>query len=166
VLIIQLQRIVFDFDTFTNQKVNSNFEFPETLNLTEYSLNHIMKSEGKLTDKDLGIKKADGNESEEEEEDAYEGLTEEEKKERIEEKETYQNFIRQNETECYEYKLVGVIIHVGTADAGHYYSLINTDRFRKGNESEEEWFDTGKDKWMEFNDSHVRDYNFEDLKSD
>lgn len=28
----------------------------------------------------------------------------------------------------YVYKLVGVIIHVGTAEHGHYYSLINTKR--------------------------------------
>lgn len=55
---------------------------------------------------------------------------------------------------------------MGTADAGHYYSLINTDRFQKENEHEEEWLDTSKDKWMEFNDSRVSDYNFEDLKGD
>lgn len=78
----------------------------------------------------------------------------------------FREHVRSNETECYEYKLVGVIIHVGTADAGHYYSLINTDRFQKSNEHEEEWLCTSKDKWMEFNDSHVRDYNFEDLKGD
>lgn len=28
----------------------------------------------------------------------------------------------------YIYKLVGVTIHVGTAEHGHYYSLINTKR--------------------------------------
>jgi len=172
VFVVQLQRIVFDFDRFENQKVNTFFEFPDTLDLTPFSLNHIMKAEGKLSAKDLGTEEAspdkkeeqDGSESEGEDE--YEGLTEEEKKERIEEKQTFQNHVRFNENECYEYKLVGVIIHVGTADAGHYYSLINTDRFCKTNEHDEEWLDTSKDKWMEFNDSHVRDYNFEDLKGD
>jgi ubiquitin C-terminal hydrolase len=34
----------------------------------------------------------------------------------------------EGENECYEYKLVGVTVHVGTADAGHYYSYINTNR--------------------------------------
>ena len=173
VLIVQLQRIVFDFDTFTNQKVNTHFEFPEHLDLNEYSLNHIMKQEGKLKKKDLGEPsspgKDDGSESEQEDEaegDEFEGLTEEEKQEKIEERETYIEQIRNNENECYEYKLVGIIIHVGSADAGHYYSLINTDRFKKGNEHEDEWLDTSKDKWMEFNDSHVKDYNYEDLKGD
>jgi ubiquitin C-terminal hydrolase len=28
----------------------------------------------------------------------------------------------------YIYRLVGVNIHVGTADQGHYYSIINTNR--------------------------------------
>lgn len=165
VFVIQLQRIVFDFDTFQNQKVNSHFEFPETLDLTPYSMNHIMKAEGKITDKTLGKGKTEG-ESDHEEEDEYEGMTEEEKNERIEEKETFEYHARHNETECYEYKLVGVVIHVGTADAGHYYSYINTDRFQKENEHDEEWADTSKDKWMEFNDSRVSDYNFDDLKAD
>lgn len=73
--------------------------------------------------------------------------------------------IVQNEDECYEFKLVGVNIHSGTADAGHYYSLINTDRFVK-DENSEEWGLTEKDKWMEFNDSNVTPYNFEELKDD
>jgi uncharacterized UBP type Zn finger protein len=106
VFVIQLQRIVFDFDRFENQKVNTYFEFPDTLDLTPYSLNHVMKSEGKLTAKDLGIKEnnspskidEDGSESDEGE-DEYEGLSEEDKKERIEEKKLFQEHVRLNETE-------------------------------------------------------------------
>ena len=44
------------------------------------------------------------------------------------------------------YKLVGVIIHRGTAEHGHYYSLINTKR--GGEELDEhkpEWAQTEKD---------------------
>jgi len=40
-----------------------------------------------------------------------------------------------------------VAIHQGTADAGHYYSLIKNN----------------KDKWFEFNDTNVRPFKFEDL---
>lgn len=168
VFVIQLQRIIFDFDTFQNQKVNTQFEFPETLDLTPYSLNHIMKQEGKLKEKkkDESPTKKEGEESQSDDEDEFEGLSEEDKKERIEERQTYEYHVQYNETECYEYKLVGVIIHVGTADAGHYYSLINTERFQKENEADEEWLDTSKDRWMEFNDSRVSDYNFEELKGD
>ncbi len=30
--------------------------------------------------------------------------------------------------EYYEYKLAGVVVHVGSADFGHYFSYINTLR--------------------------------------
>ena len=51
--VVQLQRIVFDFDRFENQKVNTYFKFPDTLDLIEYSINHVMKSESKLIAEDL-----------------------------------------------------------------------------------------------------------------
>lgn len=30
--------------------------------------------------------------------------------------------------EYYEYKLAGVVVHIGTAEFGHYYSYIDTKR--------------------------------------
>lgn len=30
--------------------------------------------------------------------------------------------------DCFEYKLVGVTVHSGSANAGHYWSYINTQR--------------------------------------
>lgn len=59
--------------------------------------------------------------------------------------------------ECFEYKLVGVVVHMGTADAGHYLSYINISRGEKDEETPE-WLQTEKDKWLEFNDSSVRMY--------
>ena len=32
------------------------------------------------------------------------------------------------EQDCYEYKLVGVNVHSGSANGGHYWSYINTTR--------------------------------------
>lgn len=55
--------------------------------------------------------------------------------------------------EYYKYKLKGVNIHMGTANSGHYYSLI-TDR-----EGE-------PDVWFEFNDSIVRPFKLEDMPSE
>lgn len=54
--------------------------------------------------------------------------------------------------ENYEYKLVGVVVHMGTADAGHYISYININRGTKS-EDNPEWLKTESDKWLEFNDS-------------
>lgn len=59
--------------------------------------------------------------------------------------------------ENFQYKLVGVIVHMGTADAGHYISYINIGRNSKP-ETSPEWLLTDKEKWLEFNDSTVKDY--------
>ena len=173
VLVFQLQRIIFDFETFQNSKVNSEFEFPNVLDLTPYTLNHVMKKDGKLDPETITKfksnieKRASAEEGVTLDEDLQdEGMAEEEKKERREELAEYEERVIENEEECYEYKLVGVTVHVGTADAGHYYSLINTDRFKMTNEDNDDWLKTENQKWMEFNDSAVSDYNFDDMKAD
>lgn len=47
--------------------------------------------------------------------------------------------------ECYDYELVGILVHSGTADSGHYYSYIK-ERQEMSSEP----------KWLEFNDRHVQ----------
>lgn len=44
-LIIHLQRIIFDFDTMRNLKLNDRVEFPEQLNLKEYMTDHVLKQD-------------------------------------------------------------------------------------------------------------------------
>jgi len=61
VLIVHLQRIVFNFDTFRNDKINSMFKFPPVLDLKPYSYYDVMGREG-LLNKD----KKEGEEEEEE----------------------------------------------------------------------------------------------------
>ena len=46
-LIVHLQRIIFDFDTLRNQKLNDRVEFPNILNLKEYTSGEIMKKDSK-----------------------------------------------------------------------------------------------------------------------
>lgn len=65
VLIVHLQRIIFNFDTFRNDKINSYFEFPYHLDLKPYSFYHIMGEEGRLNKKKKN--KEDGEPEEEEE---------------------------------------------------------------------------------------------------
>ncbi|KAG8184718.1 hypothetical protein JTE90_019322 [Oedothorax gibbosus] len=48
------------------------------------------------------------------------------------------------EDECYEYELIGVTVHTGNAEGGHYYSFIRERNI------------PGKDKWYLFNDSEVK----------
>ena len=54
---------------------------------------------------------------------------------------------------------------MGTADAGHYLSYININRGDKP-EDEPEWLLTENNKWLEFNDSQVKDYKFKELEED
>lgn len=46
--------------------------------------------------------------------------------------------------DSYEYDLIGVTVHTGTADGGHYYSFI---------------LDRTRDKWFLFNDAEVKPFD-------
>ena len=69
----------------------------------------------------------------------------------------------------HEFKLVGIVCHMGSADAGHYLSYINVDRdLQHGDhvptKSREEWLLTEKQRWLEFNDSTVQLFSFTQLE--
>ena len=65
--------------------------------------------------------------------------------------------------DCFEYKLVGVNVHSGSANMGHYWSYINTKRGVDETPGDN-WLLTEQDPWMEFNDSNVSNFDFKDLK--
>lgn len=69
------------------------------------------------------------------------------------------------EDDCWEYTLAGVTVHSGTANAGHYWSYISTERdgLRPKNAGP---VDHTAAKWMEFNDSYVRDWELSKLKKE
>ena len=102
VLIIHLQRLIYNFDTQTNEKINSRLEFPKELSLEPYTVEGVESRDALLN--------SSGKEEEEtKSQDPFHGKGE----------------------DYYRYKLAGVVVHIGTADAGHYYSYINTNRKRK-----------------------------------
>jgi hypothetical protein len=74
--------------------------------------------------------------------------------------------------DCFEYRLVGVTVHSGTAHAGHYWSYIDTGRGDaeewpgEGDGGEDGWGDTDGGRWTEFNDSTVRDFQASKLKEE
>jgi len=137
VLIVHLQRIVFSFDTFNNEKINTKFEFPNILDLNKNSFKETMKKEGK-TKEDFSDNK--------ELQDLFD-----------------------IEDDSYIYRLVGVNIHTGTADHGHYYSLINTKRGSDEPdpvEKEDAWLGTHKDTWRKYDDESVSFFSFKDVATD
>ncbi len=134
VLIVHLQRIIFNFDTFQNDKINTYFDFPNTLDLKEFSYKSVMSSEGH-SDEVLA-------------------------------NETTKHLLDITDDE-YIYKLVGVTIHRGTAEHGHYYSLINTRRGKDElDESRPEWLQTDRDNWRVFDDENIKAFSFSDLRTE
>ena len=68
--------------------------------------------------------------------------------------------------EEYLYRLVGVNIHRGTGEHGHYWSLINTQRGEHEKDpvkEEQEWLDVVKCNWREFNDESVSAFTFNNM---
>jgi hypothetical protein len=136
VLFVHLQRIVFSFDTFANEKINSKLEFPQILNLKPYTIKGIAEKEGT--------------------QEAFRSDPE------------LAPFLDIDDDE-FIYKLVGVTIHQGTADHGHYYSIINTARGKDEHdpyEKEADWLSVEKDFWKEFNDDEVKFFSFKDLEKE
>jgi ubiquitin carboxyl-terminal hydrolase 9/24 len=104
-----------------NDKINTRFEFPNVLDLKEFSYKEVMRD---CTD-------------------------DEELRE-----------LKNIKDEDYLYKLVGVNVHVGTADHGHYYSIINTRRGSEENQNEDLWRKVENDPWKVFDDASIRHFNF------
>jgi len=73
----------------------------------------------------------------------------------------------------YEFRLVGVVCHMGSADAGHYLSYINAERdhdftrqgFGQSTQPRQDFFSSDKYKWYEFNDSSVSSFKVAQLES-
>lgn len=61
----------------------------------------------------------------------------------------FQDFIKNDSTAIHtEYSLKGVVIHTGTSDGGHYYSLIKTKKYG----------------WLKFNDQNVTPFDEKDIE--
>jgi uncharacterized UBP type Zn finger protein len=93
VLVVHLQRIIFDFNTFRNEKINTLFEFPKMLDLKPYSYHEVMKNEGRVKKEKTDDEEGEAEEKKEEDEDN----------------------VQPEEETCFDYKLVGIVMHSGSA---------------------------------------------------
>lgn len=121
-------RYTFNMVTMMKEKVNTHFSFPLRLDMAAYmedSLIHKDRLQGKgAPGSDLILHLIAEDENEEEAE---------------------------GEDQEMEYELIGVTVHTGTADGGHYYSFIR-DRIHKQPE-------ISQDKWFLFNDAEVKPFD-------
>lgn len=119
VLILVLKRFEFNYDTMQKVKVNDYCEFPTKLDMSQYTQGFLKKKEAQA--------KQEASSS------SSEGQPE--------------NNEPEYPPEYFEYNLRGTVIHMGTAESGHYYSLIKDEN----------------SKWLEFNDNIVRQFDEKDL---
>lgn len=118
VLIVHLQRIIFDLDVLMNVKINTWYEFQQFMNLNEFTYENYLKNKGKKDKKEED--KSDPREMSED--DKRDGATTQEDSESKPEEQKPQ------EEDSLDYNLAGVIVHLGSAEMGHYYSYININR--------------------------------------
>lgn len=128
-LIIHLKRFEFDFSTMQQMKINDRFEFPMDLDMFPYTVEGRAAAEASATagGGDSGEVENDGNER-----DSGETTTQPPPP-------------PTRPASYYQYRLAGVVVHMGTAMSGHYYSYIR----ERG----------GSGRWLEFNDSFVADFD-------
>uniref|UniRef100_A0A2H1VQW4 ubiquitinyl hydrolase 1 n=1 Tax=Spodoptera frugiperda TaxID=7108 RepID=A0A2H1VQW4_SPOFR len=124
ILCFNTMRYTFNMLTMLKEKVNTHFSFPMRLDMSGYVEKHLMPAQYQEEKNKLAEKK---------EGDASPTAAEVEDNSEFE--------------EHYEYELIGVTVHTGTADGGHYYSFIR-DREHDHH-----------DRWLLFNDAEVKPFD-------
>lgn len=177
ILCFNTMRYTFNMVTMLKEKVNTHFSFPMRLDMSGYVEKTLMPhhyqeekrkselrrsasrnvSESSASD---GMGSLSGEERKEEKvsssdgQDANSVSTSAAKSEAAEKAEiqkqqqTLDEEDSEDFNEHYEYDLVGVTVHTGNADGGHYYSFIK-ERNEDSNPSHQE-------KWFLFNDAEVK----------
>ena len=72
--------------------------------------------------------------------------------------------IYNREDEYYQYELKGINVHTGSADGGHYFSFIDTNR--EGKDNNMNGNPENKNNWLIFNDSHVSIFDTDRIPSE
>jgi ubiquitin C-terminal hydrolase len=106
-MILHLKRFDFNFETMTRQKLNNSISFPLLLDLQPYTAESVSKALDAPTQP---------------ESDSKTDLKEENQEDVV----PLESGVASNAL----YELVGVLVHSGGAEAGHYYSFVK-DRFPK-----------------------------------
>lgn len=105
ILAFNTMRYTFNMLTMLKEKVNTHFSFPLRLDMSPYMEHNLLPRNkqdvdcGSRVTLDEGAQEAQGQPN---------LKSEDEDKEKP----------------CYEYELIGVTVHTGTADGGHYYAFI------------------------------------------
>ena len=119
-LCIQMKRFGFDWENNRALKFDDYFQFPFVLNMEPYTVESVNKHETFVGHEDL--------------------ITNEKKP-------LSRTSSSANANPTINYELIGIIVHSGQANAGHYYSFIKETRSRTN-------------RWYRFNDTSVDEIDF------
>lgn len=100
-LLVHLKRFEFDYEKMKHIKVNDVCEFPMILNLEPFTRYPVLLCRV-INSIRAGIAKREAEMN----------------------NEAVSESVPEYPPSYYDYELVGVVVHIGSADAGHYYSYI------------------------------------------
>ncbi|XP_062568779.1 ubiquitin carboxyl-terminal hydrolase 24-like [Saccostrea cucullata] len=133
-LCIQLKRFGYDWEANRALKFDDYFKFPWILDMEPYTTDGMARREEVLETVDSSSESENGESS----------VTEERSLEIV----TAGSNVEHRQI---NYELVGVVVHSGQANAGHYYSFIKERRGDMMSNPE-------KGKWFKFNDTVVEEF--------
>lgn len=131
IICFNTMRYTFNMVTMLKEKVNTHFSFPVQLDMSGYMEKNLISPEKLSTQTGPSTSSVQPEEP--------------------------QSEINEDTDDSYIYELIGVTVHTGTAEGGHYYSFIR-DRVNKDE------FD--QDKWYLFNDAEVKQFDLSQLPSE
>lgn len=141
--------------TMQKEKVNTHFSFPMKLDMSAFVEKTLMPQQYNKNKKNKRDKMSRDKETEPIHKVDAEGADKnatESKSEQTQENSKPDGEEDDNEfAEYYEYKLIGVTVHTGTADGGHYYSFIKERSNPNSNQQQ--------DRWFLFNDAEVKQFD-------
>ena len=156
-LVIQLKRFHYDWETSRAVKFDDYFKFPWTLEMGPYTAEGIRRSEreGKKIDPSEFDSNADSNNKE--------IISPKEDKKTPRKLSFSKTFLKDHSDLSHPYELVGIVVHSGQANAGHYYSYIKERRSNglrnrqttKNHSSNAEQHG----RWFKFNDTTVEEFD-------
>ncbi|GAB0088688.1 ubiquitin carboxyl-terminal hydrolase 34 [Sergentomyia squamirostris] len=160
ILCFNTMRYTFNMVTMLKEKVNTHFSFPMRLDMSGYAEKSLMPQYYQEEKKKMQMRRSSSRSSniaetpdvsmadvKAKQETSPSLSNADSSAETCEASEKSSNDMEEDEDEFidhFEYDLVGVTVHTGTADGGHYYSFIK------------ERSNTGGDRWFLFNDAEVK----------
>ncbi|EAT35899.1 AAEL011975-PA, partial [Aedes aegypti] len=135
ILCFNTMRYTFNMVTMLKEKVNTHFSFPMRLDMSGYVEKTLMPQHYQEEKRKSELRRSASRNAAEK--------AEIQKQQQTLDEEDSEDF-----NEHYEYDLVGVTVHTGNADGGHYYSFIK-ERNEDSNPNHQE-------RWFLFNDAEVK----------